>query len=163
VLNELANLRGVLSDNFSRSDPIFSQLGMDKAQPTGQTDLLIYADRAFANADNLPAVQAALLARRTWTADRFAAARASVSAAQALNLQQENAKSDGVAATDHLYDLIDTFDGWFRPFAKAGRRVLADLPGALEKMNLADGLPVKPRRPAEKEATRKQPATSPIA
>jgi len=38
------------------------------------------------------------------------------------------------AATDNLYNLIDEFDVWFRPFARAEIRHLDKVPGALARL-----------------------------
>ncbi|HEY4721642.1 MAG TPA: hypothetical protein VII92_07340 [Anaerolineae bacterium] len=84
-----------------------------------------------------------------------------MTAAQTLNDEQEKAKSESVAATNDLYNQIDQFDAWFRPFAKAERRHLAAVPGVLAKLGLADGLPEKPLRPAAKNPNRKKPAPPP--
>ena len=161
IKSEISLLRQVVSDNFKRDDPILTQIGFDTALPRGQTDLLIYAARAFTNAQTLPAPQAALLAQRTWDAARFTAALAKVASVQTLNDEQENAKSESVAATGNLYTLIDEFDAWFRPFAKAAIRHLDKGPGALAKLGLAAGLPGQPVRPTEKNPGRKKPATPP--
>lgn len=79
---------------------------------------------------------------------RFEAALAKAQAVQAANDAQEGAKASAKAATDEMYNLIDQLDGLFRPFAKDARRVLAKTPGALDKMQLAKGVPTKPARPA---------------
>ena len=161
IKSEVSLLRQVVNDNFKRDDPIFTQLGLDAEQPGGQTDLLVYAERAFTNGQTLPASQAALLTQRKWDTAHFTATLAKVTAAQTLNDEQEQAKSESVAATANLYNLIDEFDKWFRPFAKAERRHLDKVPGALAKLGLADGLPQKPLRPAAKNPNRKKPVAPP--
>jgi hypothetical protein len=161
IKSDLSLLRQFVSDNFKHDDPIFTQLGLDAEQPHGQTDLLVYAGRAFTNAQTLPAPQAALLTQRKWVTAHFTAALAKVTSAQTLNDEQKKAKSESVAATDKFYNLIDEFDKWFRLFAKAEIRHLAKVPGALVKLGLADGLPAKPHRPTEKNPNRKKPVPPP--
>ena len=148
VKDDLSDLRQMLNNNLATNDPLFTQLGLSDKQPGAQDELLAYAVRAFTNGKNLSQAQIAPLARRKWDVPRFEAALAKAQAVQAINDTQEGAKASAKAATDDVYNLIDQLDALFRPFAKDARRMLDKTPGALDKMQLAKGVPSKPLRPA---------------
>ena len=137
-----------MKNNLPANDPLFTQLGLSDKQPTGQDKLLAYAVRAYTNGKELSAAQIAPIAKRKWDVARFEAALTKAQAVQAVNDTQEGAKASAKAATDEVYNLIDQLDALFRPFAKDARRVLDKAPGALDKMQVAKGVPTKPVRPA---------------
>lgn len=147
---EVSDLRQTMKNNLPTNDPLFTQLGLTDKQPAGQDGFLAYAVRAFMNGQELTQQQIAPLARRKWDKARFEAALAKAQAAQASNDAQEGAKAAAKVATDQMYGLIDQLDVLFRPFAKDARRVLDKIPGALDKMQLAKGVPSKPLRPVYK-------------
>jgi hypothetical protein len=161
VKTDLSDLRKTMKNNLPANDPLFVTLGLKDPQPAAQDDLLAYAVRAFSNAQALTAGQLAPLVKRKWDAARLAAALDRARAAQALNDAQESAKASAKAATDQLYNLIDEFDALFRPYTKEARRVLAAVTGALDKMQLAAGIPDKPARPAYRPRPAK--AVKPVA
>ena len=152
---DLSDLRAMMNNNLERADPLFIQLGLNEKQPRGQDDFLGYAVRVFTSGAALSAADIAPLAKRKWDTARFTAAMTQATQVQALNDEQEAAKSASVAATAHLYDLIDALDAKFRPLAKDARRGLAKIPGALAKMQLEKSVPNKPQRPADKKASQK--------
>jgi hypothetical protein len=143
----LSGLRQTMNNNLSRTDPLFKKLGMDQDQPIAQEALFAYAENVFTQGKSLTKIEGALLAQRKWDAPRFTAALAQVAAVRAANVRQEIAKGESIAATAAFYNAIDALDELFRPFAKNARANLADIPGALEKMELQAGIPVKPQRP----------------
>ncbi len=147
VKTDLSEVRQMMKNNLPANDPLFVALGLNETQPTDQDGVLAYAVRAFSNAKALTEAQLAPLAKRKWDAARFDAALNRARSAQALNDAQESAKAAAKTATDQLYNLIDEFDALFHPYAKEARRVLAKVTGALDKMQLARGVPAKPRRP----------------
>jgi len=145
---ELSDLRNMMNNNLAPHDSLFTQLGLVDKLPGKQDEILAYAVRTFTNGKNLTETEIAPLAKRKWDTARFTSALNKAEAAQATNDQQEGAKADAKAATDATYNLIDQIDALFRPFAKDARRVLAKVPGALDKMQLAKGVPAKPLRPS---------------
>jgi hypothetical protein len=153
----LSALRSTLNDNFSRDDPLYKKLGLAEDQPIAQEALLAYSENVFTQGRDLTPDGGARLAKRKWDTARFTTALAGVAATRAANQRQEAAKGASLAATAAFYDALDALDEVFRPFAKNARTHLADRPGALEKMELHDGLPVKPSRPLP-AAARKKPA-----
>ena len=155
VKQDVSDLRAMMNNNLERADPLFTKLSLNEKQPRGQDDFLGYAVRVFTSGAALPAADIAPLAKRKWDTARFTAALTQATHVQALNDEQEAAKSASVAATDHLYDLIDALDARFRPLAKDARRGLAKIPGALAKMQLDKGVPNKPQRPADKKGSKK--------
>jgi hypothetical protein len=145
---ELSDLRSMMNNNLAPNDPLFTQLGLIDKQRGKQDEILAYALRTFTNGLSLSNTQIAPLAKHKWDTARFEAALAKVKAVQASNDLQEGAKADAKAATDAIYNQIDQLDALFRPFAKDARRVLEKVPGALDKMQLAKGVPAKPVRPS---------------
>lgn len=160
IKTDLSDVRQMMKNNLPANDPLFVALGFNEKQPTDQDGVLSYAVRAFGNAKNLTAAQLAPLAKRKWDTAQFDTALTRVRSAQALNAAQENAKAAAQTATATLYDLIDEFDVLFRPYAKEARRVLADLTGALDKMQLAKGVPAKPQRPTYHPRKPKPPVSA---
>lgn len=159
----LSDLRQTMRNNLPRHDPLYIAFGLSERQPASQHRLLIYAVRAFSNGVELPVEQREVLTKRTWDTARFEAALAQARATQVLNYEQEAAKAQAKATTAALYALVDELDAPFRPYAKEARRVLAHLPGALDKMNLAKGVPQKPVLAVYKPRRRKAaPATPEI-
>lgn len=156
IADDLSAVRRALNDNFDRSDPIYKDLGLTADTPQAQEELLGFAETVFTNGKNLEAGRYPLLAKRKWDTARFTAALAQVAAARSANIDQEAAKGQSLAATSAFYDAVDALDELFRPFAKNARSNLADVPGALTEMRLADGLPVKPQRPVP--AANRKPA-----
>ncbi len=144
---DVSSLRLIMKNNLPPQDPLFITLGFNEKQPTDQAGVLAYAVRAFSNGQSLSGPQLATLAKRKWDIPFFADALTRARAAQALNTAQEDAKAKAEGATAEFYNLVDEFDVLLRPFAKEARRVLANIPGALDKMLLTDGVPAKPKRP----------------
>ncbi|MFN8595971.1 MAG: hypothetical protein U0559_07290 [Anaerolineae bacterium] len=147
VADDLSAVRRALKDNFDRSDPLYKDLGLTTDTPQAQEEMLGFAETVFANGKNLEAGRYPLLAKRKWDTARFTTALAQVAATRSANIDQEAAKGQSLAATSAFYDAVDALDELFRPFAKNARSNLADVPGALTEMGLADGLPAKPQRP----------------
>ena len=145
---EMSDLRNMMHNNLPPRDPLFTQLGLVDKAPGKQDEILAYAVRTFTNGKNLTEAEIAPLAKHKWDLARFSSALTRAEAAQAANDQQEGAKANAKAATDAVYNQIDQIDVLFRPFAKDARRVLEKVPGALDKMQLAKGVPAKPLRPS---------------
>jgi hypothetical protein len=163
VEKELSALRRIMNDNLKRTDPLFGQLGLNQKQPLKQDEFLSYAEAAFTNGQALTTEQGAVLAKRKWDAPRFQSALAKVQAAQAANDAQAGAISASEAATSNLYDQIDALDEPYRSIAKDARAHLKNVSGALNKMQLAQGVPTKPQRPKPAAARKTKAKTPPPA
>lgn len=160
VKAEVVELRQMIKNVLSADGTLLIALGLNTKQPDAQDEFLAYSVRAFTNAQTLSDEQRASLAKRKWDAARFEAALNRARAAQADNDRQEGAKAAAKAATDDLYNKLDALDALYRPFAKEARRVLAQLPGALDKMQLTAGVPPKPARPVPNHDRKPKPVTA---